>query len=97
MGSFWTVANGLSLSRAVLVLPIALALSESMGLSFMPFVMTVTLAASTTIATPIGYPTNLMVMGPGGYRFRDYVVFGAPLTLVIWVIVVLLAPIIWPF
>jgi di/tricarboxylate transporter len=84
-------------AAAVLVLPIALALSESMGLNFLPFVMTVTLAAATTIATPIGYPTNLMVMGPGGYRFRDYVVFGAPLTLLIWVIVVVLAPIIWPF
>ena len=83
-------------AAAVLVLPIALALSASMGVNFLPFIMTVAIAAATTIATPIGYPTNLMVMGPGGYRFRDYVVFGGPLTLIIGVIVVTLAPMIWP-
>ena len=49
------------------------------------------------VATPIGYPTNLMVMGPGGYRFVDYLRFGGPLTLLIGGMSVALIPVFWPF
>ena len=47
--------------------------------------------------TPVGYQTNAMVYGPGNYRFLDYVVFGAPLTVVLWGLATLLIPVIWPF
>lgn len=84
-------------AAAVLVLPIALATSSTLGVSFMPFAVAVTIAAATSLATPIGYPTNLMVYGPGGYRFSDYLRLGLPLTLLIAAICIGLIPIIWPF
>jgi len=84
-------------AAAVLVLPIALATSQTLGLSFTPFAVAVTIAAATSLATPIGYPTNLMVYGPGGYRFTDYLRIGAPLSVIIWLMTTFLTPIIWPF
>ena len=84
-------------AAAVLILPVALVVSGELGVAFMPFAITVMMAASTTIATPIGYPTNMMVMGPGSYRYRDFLVFGAPLTLIIGVMCVVLIPVFWPF
>ena len=63
----------------------------------MPFMMIVLVASATTVATPIGYPTNLMVMGPGGYRFHDYVLVGAPLTVLVGIVSVLVVPFVWPF
>jgi len=81
----------------LLVLPIALAASQDLGVSFLPFAVAVTFAGATTIATPIGYPTNLMVLGPGGYRFGDYLRFGGPLALALWGLAVLLIPMIWGF
>jgi di/tricarboxylate transporter len=59
--------------------------------------MAIMIASSCGFATPIGYPTNMMVYGPGGYRFWDYVRFGAPLNLLVGVIAVALAPRVWPF
>jgi len=82
---------------AVLILPVALVLSQDLGLAFEPFAITVMIAAATTVATPIGYPTNLMVMGPGAYRFRDYLVFGGPLSLLVWVLTMLIVPSVWSF
>lgn len=66
-------------------------------LSPRPFVMGITLAASLSFLTPLGYQTNLMVMGPGGYRPSDYLKVGAPLTLVVTVVALLLIPLVWPF
>ena len=63
----------------------------------MPFVIAVMMAASAGFATPIGYQTNLMVMGPGGYRFSDYVKIGVPLDILIGVITVAIVPFVWPF
>ncbi|PWN07785.1 SLC13 family permease [Rhodohalobacter mucosus] len=84
-------------AAAVLVFPIALSTAASLGTDFMPFVMTIMFAASASFATPIGYQTNLMVLGPGGYRFTDYVKFGLPLNLIVAVITLLLVPVVWPF
>jgi len=84
-------------AAAVLVFPIALAAARSLGVSFMPFAIVIMVAASGGFATPIGYQTNLMVYGPGGYRFSDYARLGVPLDLVFMTVAVLLAPLIYPF
>jgi di/tricarboxylate transporter len=84
-------------TAAVIMFPIALATARSLGLDPMPFVMSSTVAASCGFGTPIGYQTNLMVYGPGGYRFTDYVRFGGTLNLIVAAITVTLAPRIWPF
>jgi di/tricarboxylate transporter len=84
-------------AAAVLVFPIALATSESLGVSFLPFAIAIMMAASASFATPIGYQTNLMVFGPGGYRFTDYFRVGIPLNLLLAVVTVSLAPLVWPF
>ncbi|MCA9074477.1 MAG: SLC13 family permease [Planctomycetaceae bacterium] len=84
-------------AAAVLVFPIGIASAASLGLSPMPFAMAVMMAASAGFATPIGYQTNLMVYGPGGYRFSDYLRFGIPLDLLIMTICLILIPLIWPF
>ena len=67
-------------AAAVLVFPIALAAARSLNVSFMPFAIAIMIAASGVFATPIGYQTNLMVYGPGGYRFSDYLRLGVPWT-----------------
>lgn len=84
-------------AAAVLTFPIAVATAAALDVSPMPFVMSVLVAASCGFATPIGYQTNLMVAGPGGYRFGDYVRFGGLLNLVIWAVAVTVAPLAWPF
>jgi len=84
-------------AAAVLVFPIALATSGSLGVSFMPFAIAIMMAASASFSTPIGYQTNLMVYGPGGYRFTDYFRVGVPLNLLLCVVTVGLAPFVWPF
>jgi len=82
---------------AVLMLPIALAASRQLGIDVMPLALAVMLASSMSVATPIGYPTNLMIYGPGGYRFGDYLRLGGPLTVLIGVLGVVLIPLFWPF
>lgn len=84
-------------SAAVLSFPIALATADRLGVNPMPFIMSLTVAASCGFATPIGYQTNLMVYGPGGYRFGDYVRFGGILNLLVGIVTVLVAPLVWPF
>jgi len=84
-------------TAAVLMFPIGVAVANSLGVDLMPFVVTIMIAASASFATPIGYQTNLMVMGPGGYRFSDYLRLGVPLNILVGVIVVWLVPMIWPF
>jgi di/tricarboxylate transporter len=83
-------------AAAVIVFPIGLAITQSLGLNFMPFVIAITMAASASFATPIGYATNLMVYGPGGYRFTDYLRLGAPLNLMMWAVTVAIIPHVWP-
>jgi di/tricarboxylate transporter len=82
---------------AVVMFPIAMALTNTLQINFMPFVITIMMAASASFATPIGYQTNLMVYGTGGYRFSDYLRIGIPLTVLVGCVTVLLAPLVWPF
>jgi di/tricarboxylate transporter len=68
-----------------------------MGVSVRPVLMSLTIAASAAYLTPIATPVNMMVMGPGGYRFGDYARLGVPLLLLTFVVAVFLVPVIWPF
>lgn len=79
-------------AAAVLMFPIAVGIAQEQGLNPMPFVVAITVAASCEFSTPIGYQTNLMVMGPGGYKWLDYTRFGGPLTILCGVLCVVLAP-----
>jgi len=84
-------------AAAALMFPFAIAAARQLGVNYMPFIITVMMAASAGFATPIGYQTNLMVYGPGGYRFSDYLKVGVPLDLLIGVVTVALAPLAFPF
>ncbi|HKK45950.1 MAG TPA: SLC13 family permease [Balneolaceae bacterium] len=84
-------------AAAVLIFPIAISIAASFGVSYMPFVMVIIMAASASFSTPIGYQTNLMVYGPGGYQFTDFTKIGLPLNLIVAAITISLVPIIWPF
>jgi di/tricarboxylate transporter len=84
-------------AAAVLMFPIALAVSEQLGVSFIPFAVAVMFAASASFITPLGYQTNLMVYGPGRYQFTDYMRIGIPLSLVVGTTAVLLIPHVWAF
>ncbi len=84
-------------AAAALMFPFAMATADKLDVSYMPFVITVMMAASAGFATPIGYQTNLMVYGPGGYRFSDYVKVGMPLDLLVGVVTVAIAPLAFPF
>ena len=82
---------------AVLAFPFAVELSSSLNVSPRPFVIAIAIAASYAFASPIGYQTHMMVYGPGGYRFADFVRVGLPLNLLMWVAAVTLIPMIWSF
>lgn len=76
--------------------PIAIALAAGLHLRPEPLVVTVAMAAVTSFFTPIGHHGNLLIYGPGGYQFSDFLKVGIPLTLIVAVIVVFLAPMVWP-
>jgi di/tricarboxylate transporter len=67
-----------------------------MGLSPYGLMMAVAVAASASFMTPVSHPANILVMGPGGYRFMDYLKVGGLLTLVIFVVIVVVLPLFWP-
>lgn len=79
-----------------LMFPIALSVAETQGLDARPLFIGITLAASMSLITPIGYQTNLMVYGPGNYKFTDFFKVGFPLQIALWVVVIILVPAIWP-
>ncbi len=81
---------------AVIMTPLAIGLGSALGLDPRPLVVAVMIAASCAFATPIGYQTNTLVYGPGGYRFTDFTKVGLPLNLSMAVIVSLIIPLIWP-
>jgi di/tricarboxylate transporter len=84
-------------AAAALMFPLGVATALDLGVDPRPFVMVVALIASASFLTPIGYQTNLMVYGPGGYRFTDFARVGLPLSLLVLVVATLLAPVVWPF
>ena len=84
-------------ATAVLLLPIAISTALGIGVDPKPFIIGVCIGASACFATPIGYQTNLMVYGPGGYHFRDYLRLGIPLNLFVVVAGMIAIPLIWPF
>jgi di/tricarboxylate transporter len=81
---------------AVVVTPIAIGLAESLGIDARPLVVAVMVAASASFATPIGYQTNMMVFGPGGYRFTDFIRVGIPLNISIGILASAIIPFLWP-
>ena len=84
-------------ATVVLMAPIAFNTATDLGVSPLPMLMTVAMAASASLSSPVSHPANTLVMGPGGYRFIDYVKVGTPLNLLVLVIVLILVPIFWPF
>jgi len=84
-------------AAAALMFPFALATAQQLDVNPMPFVISIITAASASFATPLGYQTNLMVYGPGGYRFSDYLRIGIPMNILVTLITVTIAPLVWPF
>ena len=80
----------------VLMVPIALKTAASLGISPYALMMGIAMAASSSFTSPISHPANVLVMGPGGYRFIDYIKVGLPLTLVVLVVLMIVLPIFWP-
>lgn len=84
-------------ATAVLLFPIAVSTALSLGVDPKPFVIGICFGASACYATPIGYQTNLLVYGPGGYRFTDYMKLGIPLNILVLICGTLFIPMVWPF
>ena len=84
-------------ATAIIMTPITLTLAASFGFDPKPFIFAVCYAASASFITPVGYQTNLMVYGPGGYRYSDYIKVGLPLGIILWIVSVMVIPMIWPF
>jgi di/tricarboxylate transporter len=80
----------------VLMAPIVLSAMADMGLQPETAMMAVAIAASASFTSPISHPANILVMGPGGYRFVDYLKVGVPLTIVVFITVMVLLPMLWP-
>jgi di/tricarboxylate transporter len=86
-----------NMATALIVIPIAVAAALELGVSPQPVLMSVTVAAAASYLTPVATPVNMMVMGPGGYRFGDYWKLGLPLLALSFVVAVFLVPVFWPF
>ncbi|WP_022889181.1 SLC13 family permease [Agromyces italicus] len=84
-------------ATVLIVAPIAISAAAALDVSARPFLMALTVVGAAAFLTPIATPVNLMVMGPGGYRFGDYARFGWPFTLLFLAVAVLLVPLFWPF
>lgn len=84
-------------AAAALAFPLALESARVLGAEPRPFIIAITLAASFAFASPIGYQTHMMVYGPGGYRYGDFVRVGLPLNLLLWVAAMILIPLVWSF
>ena len=83
-------------ATAVLMAPVAVATAQQLGMSPYPFAMIVALAASAAFMTPISSPVNTLVLGPGQYRFGDFVKVGVPFTILVMIVSVLLVPLVFP-
>lgn len=108
MGKHWilislftlTAVIGLFISNtatAILMAPIAITMAQHLGLSPLPFAMTVAIASSAAFMTPISSPVNTMVLSAGNYKFGDFVKIGVPFTLLVMLATVFLVPVLFPF
>lgn len=102
LAALFAVTAGLGLfisntATAIIMAPIAITLAEQLGVSPLPFAMTVALASSTAFVTPVASPVNMLVVGPGNYRFVDFLRIGGPFAIVTLVVVVLMVPWLMPF
>jgi di/tricarboxylate transporter len=86
-----------NMATALIVIPIAISAATEIGVSPQPVLMCVTVAAAASFLTPVATPANLMVMGPGGYRFGDYWKLGLPLVVLFGLVAILLVPVFWSF
>ncbi|MFO7938041.1 MAG: SLC13 family permease [Kiritimatiellia bacterium] len=84
-------------AAAALMFPVAMTTVARLGVNPLPFIYGLMVSASCSFSSPIGYQTNLMVYGPGGYCFKDYLKIGIPLSIIMLFVIVTLAPLIWPF
>ena len=84
-------------AAALVMLPIAVAAAEQVGVSPLPLILAVAIGAQAALLTPVGTPPNLVVMGPGGYAFGDYWKLGLPILLWWFVVVALVVPLWWRF
>jgi di/tricarboxylate transporter len=75
--------------------PVALSIAQSQGFDPRAVMVAMTLAGSLALITPIGYQTNLMVYGPGNYTFFDFTRVGGPLQILLWIVIVVVAPLVW--
>jgi di/tricarboxylate transporter len=82
-------------TAVTLMFPIMIAATQELGVDYMPYLVAITVAASCGFATPIGYQTNLMVYGPGGYRFSDFMRFGGILNLIVWLVTMIVVPLVF--
>ena len=84
-------------ATAIIMTPIVMVVTAQLGMDARPFIFAVCFAASASFITPVGYQTNLMVYGPGGYKFSDYIKVGLPLALTLFAMAIIFIPIFWPF
>jgi di/tricarboxylate transporter len=84
-------------ATALIIIPVAVVAAGEIGVSPRPVLMSVAVAAAAAFLTPVATPTNLMVMGPGGYQFGDYWKLGLPLMIWFFLVTTFLIPLIWPF
>ncbi len=84
-------------AAAIVLTPIAITIANEVGVDARPFIFAICYAASASFMTPIGYKTNLMVYGPGKYKFTDYLKAGSPLNVIFWLVASILIPVFWPF
>ena len=86
-----------NMATALIVLPVAVSAADELDVSAKPVLMAVAVASAAAFLTPVATPANLMVMGPGGYRFGDYWKLGLPMLVLFGFVAVLLVPVVWSF
>jgi di/tricarboxylate transporter len=86
-----------NMATALIVLPVAVSAADELDVSAKPVLMAVAVASAAAFLTPVATPANLMVMGPGGYRFGDYWKLGLPMLVLFGLVAVLLVPVVWSF